>query len=239
MSLRRLSRSPEVLAVVPARGGSKRLPGKNLKRVGGKSLVARAVEVARKSRCVDRVMVSTDDARIARAACRAGAEVPGLRPKHLAQDRTPTLAVIEHLLRRLRRQEGRLPGIVVLLQPTSPLRSARDVDAAVAKLVQTNADCVVSVCAAKERPELVRLLGRGGRLRSVGAGSELRSNGRSARWILNGAVYAFWTRTVLEQRSLYGRDVRGVTMERWRSIDIDNAEDLAQAEALWLGRSRR
>ncbi len=135
----------EILGLIPARGGSKGIPGKNLRLLGGRSLVARAVESGIKSLRLARLILSTDSEAIAEEGRRAGAEVPFLRPADLAKDDTPSSAVVVHALEWLERNEGRLPDILVLLQPTAPLRQARHIDEALELLVTSGARSVVSV----------------------------------------------------------------------------------------------
>jgi N-acylneuraminate cytidylyltransferase len=133
-----------VVALVPARGGSKGLPGKNLRPLAGHSLIAYAARAARESAVVARAVLTTDAEDIAAEGRRAGLDVPFLRPVHLAQDDTPMKPVIDHALAALAR-EGVEPDIVLLLQPTSPLRTPDHLRAAVRMLRESSADSVVSV----------------------------------------------------------------------------------------------
>ncbi len=132
------------LAVIPARGGSRGLPGKHLRRLGGAPMIAYTIRAALEAARIDRVLVSTDDEEIARTSRALGAEVPFLRPADLARDQTPTLPVIDHAVRHLEAQ-GETVSIVVTLQPTSPLRTAAQIDEAVALLEASGARSVVSV----------------------------------------------------------------------------------------------
>jgi CMP-N-acetylneuraminic acid synthetase len=134
-----------VLAVIPARAGSKGIPGKNIRPLNGRPLLAYSVDAARESRTVTRVVVSTDDEEIARVAREAGAEVPFLRPAALAGDAVPMLDTLQQVVAALKSADAYCPDIIVLLQPTSPLRTAAHVDAAVTLLLETSADSVVSV----------------------------------------------------------------------------------------------
>ncbi len=138
-------RDLEILGLVPARGGSKGIPGKNLAVLGGKTLVTRAVQSGLESRFVNRVILSTDSEAIAAEGKRAGAGVPFMRPAELAADSAPTAPAVRHALTWLEENEGYRPDILVLLQPTAPLRQARHVDEAVALLVESGARSVVSV----------------------------------------------------------------------------------------------
>lgn len=136
----------EYLAIIPARGGSKGVPRKNLRLLCGKPLVAWTIESARTARRVGRVIVSTDDDEIARVSTLAGAEVPFRRPVELAQDTTPTEPVLLHALEAME-ERGYRPDAVVLLQPTSPVRRAGTIDRAIEHFEAREADSLVSVCA--------------------------------------------------------------------------------------------
>src|SRR3990170_965342 len=120
-----------VLAVIPARGGSKSIPRKNIKPLGGKPLIGWTIDAALQSRMLSRVIVSTDDAEIAQAARECGAETPFLRPPELAQDDSSSISVVLHALQWLEEQEHFSPDYVLLLQPTSPFRNAHDIRAAI------------------------------------------------------------------------------------------------------------
>src|SRR5690349_8046730 len=120
----------DVLAVIPARGGSKSIPRKNLAALAGKPLIVWTIEAASASQCLTRVVVSTDDPEITAVAAAAGAEVPFVRPAELAQDETPAIEPILHAVDWLDQHEGYRPDFVMILQPTSPLRQAEDIDAA-------------------------------------------------------------------------------------------------------------
>ena len=139
-----MSNADTVLAIVPARGGSKGVPGKNLRPLAGRLLIEYATEAARRSGVVDRTILSTDSAEIADAGRRIGMDVPFVRPAELSQDESPMLGVIQHAVRELETR-GFTPQIVVLLQPTSPLRRPEHVRKAVELLRETGADSVVTV----------------------------------------------------------------------------------------------
>lgn len=141
-----------MLALVPARGGSKGVPGKNIRPLAGKPLISYTINAALRSEYQLRVVVSTDDVRIAEVSRAAGAEVPFLRPQELALDETPTLSVVQDALHWLKEHEAYEPEIVVLLQPTSPLRTAQHIDEGIRLLLETGADSVISVCEAEHSP---------------------------------------------------------------------------------------
>ena len=146
------SKGGRALAVIPARGGSKQVPRKNLKLLGGKPLIAWSIEAARASTELDRCIVSTDDEEIAEVARSLGAEVPFLRPAELAQDNTPDLPVFQHAIKWLGEHEGYRPAMVVHLRPTLPFREPRQIDEVVRLMRGTGADCVKSVYREQHHP---------------------------------------------------------------------------------------
>jgi CMP-N-acetylneuraminic acid synthetase len=229
---RLLGQPVNVLAIVPARQGSKGLPGKNLRPLAGRSLVARAVDVARQSGVVDRVLVSTDAEAIADEGRRAGAEVPFLRPSELASDAAPMLPVLQHAVQALE-QSGAAIDIVVLLQPTSPLRTPAHVRDAVTRLRDTGADSVVSVVELPRHhsPDYVMRIDGERLVHFLPEGARItrRQDARPA-YVRDGTVYVCWRRTLVEQNSLYGADSRPLIIVAAESLTIDTAEDWAEAE---------
>ena len=224
-----------VLALVTARGGSKGLPGKNLALVGGQSLVARAVHAARAARHVDRVIISSDDPEIVAAAVAAGAEAPFRRPAALARDDTPSLAVVRHALAAA----GQGFEWLVLLQPTSPLRTAADIDGALALAVEKAAPFCVSVTEAAKSPFWSYTIGADGRLAPVIDGpAPQRRQELPEAFALNGAVYVGRCERLLAGEGFLGAETVAFVMPRARSLDIDDALDLALAQAAlaWLER---
>jgi CMP-N,N'-diacetyllegionaminic acid synthase len=228
-----------ILGLVPARAGSKGIPGKNLRLLAGRPLVAHAIEAARASGIVDRVVVSTDSEEIAAAGRAAGAEVPFLRPAALATDEAPMLPVVLHAVAELER-EGWSPAVVVLLQPTAPLRRPEHIRAAIRLLERTGCDAVVSVVAipAHYAPDFA-LKVVGDRLEFFlpeGARTTRRQDARPA-YSRDGSVYAVRRDVLVTQQSLYGRDCRPLVLPRSESANLDDPEDWARAEALLRARS--
>jgi N-acylneuraminate cytidylyltransferase/CMP-N,N'-diacetyllegionaminic acid synthase len=230
---------PRVLAIVPARGGSKAVPGKNLAEVAGKPLIAHSIAAAGAARGVERVVVSTDDPAIADAARRHGAEAPFLRPAELARDDSPTVAAVLHAVQWLEEHEGYRPDYVLLLQPTSPLRTAGDVEGAIRLAIDRDADSVVSVCEVKHHPYWVMRRAPDGRLASfLGTDWEEDQQKYPRRQELppayaeNGAVYLARRSVLLGRRSLYGEKVYGYVMPAERSLDIDTLWDLRLADLI-------
>ena len=230
-----------MLGVIPARGGSKGIPHKNLVPLGGKPLIAYTCEAALGSRRLARTIVSTDDRAIAAAAGRAGVEAPFLRPAHLAADDTPMIDVLRDVLETLTRTEGYVADAVVLLQPTSPFRESGHIDAAVDLLDTTGADSVVSVTAVPHQftpASLLRL--DGDRVQPyVAGGGPLRRQDKPELYARNGPAVVAVRRHVLESGRLYGDDTRALIMRRHESIDIDDAFDLEVAELLLASRGVR
>lgn len=222
-----------VLGVVPARGGSKGIPQKNLTIVAGRPLLAYTADAARASRRLTRVVVSTDDEAIAEAAVGLGLEVPFLRPAALATDDTPMLPVLQHAAREVARA-GSAADVVVLLQPTSPLRRASHIDEAIELLQTTSADSVVSVVEVPHQFSPVSVMRlEGGQLRPYLDGPPVtRRQDKPRVYARNGpAVLAVRTH-VLEAGSLYGGDCRPLLMAAAESLDVDGPEDLALAELM-------
>jgi CMP-N-acetylneuraminic acid synthetase len=228
----------KVLGIITARGGSKGIPGKNLKWLAGKPLLAYTVETARRSRALDRVILSTEDEAIATTGRDLGCDVPFIRPRDLAQDDTPHLPVIQHATRWMQERVNYQPDAVMILQPTSPLRSSEDIAAAVDLLDRSGADSVVSV---NEVPvhahpmRTLRLDGAGNAVLFVsGEPVRKRINRRQdlpPAWVMNGAVYACRTGLLFAaEPSLYGDRVVAYRMPADRSISIDDLTDWAAAE---------
>ncbi len=227
--------SQSCLALIPARGGSKTVPHKNIKALAGKPLLAWTIEAALASSAVERVIVSTDSPEIREIACRWGAEVPFLRPDEYAQDTTPDLPVYLHALRWLAEHENYQPWTVAWLRPTTPLRAAADVDAAIHILAESGADCVRSVVAVDHHPYWMKTLD-GNCLQPFIEGRDERQYYQRQllppAYRLNGVVDVTRCDGVLANEVLYGNDMRGYVMPMERSVDIDTALDFALAELM-------
>ena len=221
-----------VLGLIPARGGSKGVPGKNVRHLAGRPLIAYAIEAARSSGIIDRVVVSTDAEDIAEVARSLDADVPFMRPPDLASDRAPMLAVVQHALSTLQ-QSGWKTDIVLLLQPTSPLRQPRHLIEAMTLLNTTGADAVASVVEVPRHmsPDYLMRI-ENGRLSSFLAEGKRITRRQDARpaFVRDGTVYACWERTLVEQNSLYGRDCRPLIIPASESLTIDTLDDWKLAE---------
>jgi len=226
-----------VLGIITARGGSKGIPGKNLKLLGGRPLLDHTIDAANDTP-LDRLILSTEDNKIADAARSLGCEVPFMRPAELARDETPHLPVIQHAAKWMLERQNYKPDIVLTLQPTSPLRSAADIAAALRMLELSGADSVVSVTEVSAHAHPMRML----RVDDTGH-AVLFATGQPVRkrinrrqdlpkaWVMNGAIYACRTDVLFAaEPSLYGDSVVAYPMPAERSISIDDLEDWAAAE---------
>ena len=228
----------KILGIITARGGSKGIPGKNLKPLAGRALLGYTVDAARASGALDRVILSTEDAAIADAGRALGCEVPFIRPAELSKDDTPHLPVIQHAAQWMRDHAGYHADAVMILQPTSPLRSADDITAAARLLESSGADSVVSVSEVSAHAHPMRMLrvDEHGHavLFATGEPVRRRINRRQdlpAAWVMNGAIYACLARVLFDAApSLYGDRVAAYAMPAERSVSIDDFEDWAAAE---------
>jgi N-acylneuraminate cytidylyltransferase len=234
----------DVLAVVPARGGSKGIPRKNLQLLAGKPLVAHAVETGLAAKLVTRVLCSTDDPQIAEAARSAGAEVPFLRPAELARDTSEDWPVFVHTLNWLEQHDNWRPDLIVNLRPTSPLRTPRHVDGAIELLLRTGADSVKAVCLARQHPHKMWLRQPDGCIEPylktafrLSRGPDVpRAELEEIYW-QNGVVDVTRREVILERGVMIGPRVAGLVTELHESIDIDTPVDLAMAELLLARRA--
>jgi CMP-N,N'-diacetyllegionaminic acid synthase len=228
----------KVLGVITARGGSKGIPGKNLKPLAGKPLIAYTIDAARLSGAFDRLILSTEDAAIAAVARGCGCDVPFTRPAELARDETIHLDVMQHAVDWLRDHEAYNPDLVMILLPTSPLRTAADIRASIDVLVATGADSVVSVSEVPAHYNPMRTLRVDERgfasLFVTGKPVRTRINRRQdmpAAWTLDGAIYLFRTAVLHDpEPSLYGDRTAVYLTPDGRGISIDDANDWSQAE---------
>ena len=223
-----------VLAIVPARGGSKGVPDKNLRPLAGRTLLDYVAAAARESGAVDRIVLTTDSEPIAAAGRAAGLDVPFLRPPALAQDDTPMLPVIVHALDALK-QHGWVPDYVALLQPTSPLRRGRHVHDVLARLRESGADSVVTVVEVPRHlsPDYVMKI-EGGVLRPFlpeGGRVTRRQDVRPA-YSRDGTVYAFRRDTIERCGNIYGERCLPVLIDARESLSIDSPDDWAAAERI-------
>jgi CMP-N-acetylneuraminic acid synthetase len=224
--------------VITARGGSKGIPGKNLKPLAGKPLIAYTIDAAREAGVFDRVITSTDDQAIADCVRAHGGEVPFLRPSELAGDDTPHLPVLQHAVSWLADHDSYRPDIVVILQPTSPLRRGQHIRDAVDLLARHDVDSVLSVSRVPTHLNPMRMLRVDDRGRATlfvtGEPVRRRINRRQdlpPAWVIDGAIYAFRTRVLFAaEPSLYGESTLAMPLDNPFGLSIDTPEDWSEAE---------
>lgn len=225
-------RGLSVLGIIPAKAGSKGIPGKNVEPVVGKPLLVYTIEAAQKSGVFDFLLVSTDGEEIARIAREAGAEIPFFRPLELATDTAAGIDVLHHAMKWFQERDKKY-DCVIYLQPTSPLRTAEDIKAALDMLVDRKADAVVSVCETEHHPWWCNTLPEDGSMENF-----LRPDIPATRqelpkyYRLNGAVYLARWDFIINRTTWFGPITYAYIMPRERSVDIDDAVDLILAKAL-------
>jgi CMP-N,N'-diacetyllegionaminic acid synthase len=224
----------QCVALITARGGSKGLPGKNLREIGGKPLIAWSIEAARGCARLSRVLVSTDSEEIADVARRYGAEVPFLRPAELAGDESPHILTSEHAITWLDAQPDGRPEYTLLLQPTSPLRSVADIEAALGLADTHGAPAVVSVCEAKPHPYKTYARTADGTLTDFVPNPVVyrRRQDLPPAFYDNGAIYLNRTSDLLRDRTYIPAGTVPYVMPAERSLDIDSEFDAMVADFL-------
>lgn len=217
-----------VLGIIPARGGSKGVVRKNIREVAGRPLIAYTIEAARASRFLTRCIVSTDDKETAEISALLGCEVMD-RPAELAQDETPTIAVVKHVFGLLESQ-GESFDYGLVLQPTSPLRTGPDIDSALQALDQSDADSVVSVYQVSDHhPARMYKLENGHLVSFDEKFASARRQELPPVYHRNGAIYTF-RRSLLDQDTLMGEKILPYVMAEDRSLNIDTEYDLVLAD---------
>jgi len=224
-----------MLAIIPARGGSKGVPGKNIKLLCGKPLIAYTIEAAKASQSIDRIVVSTDDPEIAKVAGEYGAEVPFMRPDDLASD--DSLAVDAHIytVERLNRESDQVCEDYIVLQPTVPLRTAEDIDGAVELFQERRADSVISCAEPQQPPEWMLTVNEDGIIEESyeSAKKKMANRQQAARsYMPNGAVFVLKHSLVKEARCYYFPNTYAYVMPQERSVDIDTKMDFKFTEFL-------
>ncbi|WJW76841.1 acylneuraminate cytidylyltransferase family protein [Thiohalobacter sp. IOR34] len=210
-----------MLAVIPARGGSKGIPRKNIRPLAGRPLIEWTIMAGRDSGLIDRLILSSDDQEIAGIAAEAGCEIPFLRPPELARDDTPTISTVLHLLDALEDKYD----YVVVLQPTSPLRTAEDIDACITRCHETGAPGCVSISVTGKHPMWTFDLDGEGRIRPLFDSIPDRRQDLPTAYTPNGAVYVARTDQLARHGTFYMPDTQGHVMPHERSWDIDHEID--------------
>lgn len=238
----------EILAIIPARGGSKGVPKKNIKVLAGKPLIAWTIEECKKSGKLTRIIVSTDDPEIADVARTHGAEVPFMRPAEISGDLSTDVEFIEHALDHLKESEGYEPDVVLRLPPTSPLRTAEDIDRGIETLLQSpDADAVRPICEAPKHPYKMWLVGEHDQYLKPFLSKEVTGFDEPHNlprqmfpkvYIHTGAMDVIRTPTIRNLKSTSGKRLGFFFMPPERSVNIDHPLDFEIAEILMQKRLR-
>jgi len=228
------NKKPKVLALIPARGGSRRLPGKNLLKLCGEPMTVWSIKAAQQSKYVDRIVVSTDSDEISEVARAAGADVPFMRPNYLASDTASSLDVVKHALNELNKK-GQCYEFIVLLQPTSPLRTSKHIDESFELLQSKDADAIVGVTELDHPIELTNSLPDDLSMKGFfTTDSHLRSQNFPKRYRVNGAIYLVRVESLIKENTIFLSDrIYAYKMDREVSVDIDTPYDFRLADALF------
>jgi len=227
----------KILAIIPARGGSKRLPRKNILDLAGKPLISWSIDAAKNSRYIDRVILSSDDAEIIQVAQECGCDVPFTRPKELAEDATRSIDVVTHALKSLEE----VYDYVILLQPTSPLRTSEDIDAAIELCLEKEATSVIGVCEMEHSPLWSNTLDESMSMDNFL--DEKYNNSRSqdlpTYYRINGAFYMSKVESVLKEETFFvQKNIYASLMSQEHSVDIDTKLDFIVAKAILKERKK-
>ena len=226
-------KAPYAFGVIPARGGSKGLPGKNLRKLGALSLIGQAIASAREAALLARFIVSTDSPEIAEEARRHGAEVPFLRPAEFATDQAGMLPVLQHAVRWLESSAGVRPDLIVTLQPTSPFRTGAEIDQTIRKVIEAGSDSAQTLSEASYHPYFMKTLDGDRTVALFPEGHRyVRRQDAPAVYQPSGAVYVTRYATLMERGHILGEDNRGVVQGFEASVNIDTEWDFLLAELL-------
>lgn len=233
----------EVVGFIFARGGSKGIPNKNIRNLGGKPLIAWSIEQALSSKYIKRLIVSTDNEKIAEVAIRYGAEVPFIRPVELAQDTSPEWLAWQHALNYLDIKEGKCPNIMVSIPTTSPLRFSSDIDKCIEELKIGKNDIVLAISEAHNNPYFNMVISEQGSLKTISesfGGAAKYVNRQEAPKVYNITTVAYAARSkfVMSANGIFEGDVGGVVVPQCRALDIDTEFDFLIAEAIFFQRER-
>jgi len=228
----------EVLAIIPARGGSKGVPRKNIRPLAGKPLIAHTINAALQSRNIHRVIVSTDDQEIADVAKSFGAEVPFLRPAEFATDTATSLSVIQHAITWLQQKEDYRPQAVAILAPTSPLRTVAQIEATVDLLWTTERDSALTICSVQDHPYFIYQQCEDGRLAELISleSKPLRRQDLPTYYTHSQAVVVStseYLRNCSANQAIFNfQSMAGYRIDRDSALDIDTPDDFLSAETL-------
>ena len=225
-------KSYKILAIIPARCGSKGIRRKNLQKLSGKPLIVHTIIAAKKTKSINKIIVSTDDKEIGKISKNNGAEVPFLRPKQISKDTSSTIEVIKHALKFLQENQSYVPDIIILLQPTSPLRTSQLITKTINTLKKSKATSVITVSKITKHPYASYWL-KNDFLKPFEKNSPKYSRRQEFPDLFfpTGAVYTFWYDTLKKFNSLHGPKIKPIVVQD-EDIDIDNLRDLFFAEMM-------
>ena len=224
-----------MLAIIPARGGSKGILGKNIKELCGKPLIAYTIEAALKTRKIDRVVVSTDSKEIAEVAMQYGAEIPFMRPSYLAKDDSSAVDVYLHAVEFLEKKDGLHIDKFVVLLPTAPLRDAYEIDCAVQTMEKCACTSLISVVEADAPASWYYQMNENRVIKNAGFDADNAIKNRQMNcqyYVPNGAIYILDYQLLKRKRTYYTDDTIGYVMTKKKSVDIDTEDDFEYAEYL-------
>lgn len=226
-----------MIAIIPARGGSKGLPSKNILEFDGKPLITYSIEQAKSSKYIDRVIVSTDNQEIIDKSKEAGAEVPFVRPSELASDDSSAIETYKHAILEIEEQGGESLNAIVVLLPTSPLRLVSDIDRACELFMEKKADSVVSYTQSHHPIEWFKNVDASGRIRDIGFGDAIKNRQEySKSFRPNGSIYIF-KKDIIVQGKYYTDNSYALLMPKERSIDIDSLQDFLIAQFIYQNKN--
>ncbi|MEH7494539.1 acylneuraminate cytidylyltransferase family protein [Neobacillus niacini] len=218
------------IAIIPARGGSKGIPNKNIIDVNGKPLIQYSIDAAKASKYIDSIVVSTDSVEIAEVAAQCGADIPALRPEYLASDKAKTIDALLHMVEVLRRV-GEEFDYLVLLQPTQPLRQGFHIDEAIETMMSRNSKSLVSISKVNEHPVLMRTQNLDGTLKNIlNVSSTIRRQDFPDFYKVNGAIYINALDHTFNQDTSLNDNEIGYAMDSKYDVDIDEPIDLEIAK---------
>ena len=226
-----MHKNKRIVCIIPARGGSKGLPGKNIKMFCGLPLIVHTINQAKGSRLIDRVIVSTDNKKIADISRRYEAEVPFIRPKHLAQDKTSTIEVLLHAMDWLKKDNYTF-DILLLLHATAPLRTVNDINNCIKLLFKKNVSNVFSVTPAHRNPYFNMVEIKRSKVTLSKNGNYASRQFAPEVFDMNSSIYAWWKDILKKEKKTFLKGSRIYIMPKERSIDIDDYIDFKLAEIL-------
>ena len=227
--------SDQFFAVIPARKGSKGIPNKNLQFIGGKPMLQYTLEAAKKSKEIDLVILSSDDQNAMRLAKKSGIDAPFMRPEQYARDASVTTDVIFHALAWYKESRNCYPNFVICLQPTSPFRTAQDIDDSVRMIKKSGVDSLISVCEVSQHPSDCICLDQEGMIEPVFKPDQSSESGRQRFrkvYFIEGGIYISNTNRLLEKHTFIDHNTKLHVINRSHAIDIDEPFDLELARAM-------